>query len=218
MYDDIIYHHPHHLIYYYIYVSSFDDFNVAVCPTSAPSFFCLKRPSPPRLSFRKSHGPPLAANIHELMATDPSHCLHELVPESPELQSNVHWVKSDRHATAFLVLQNDKIIVEEYFNGRRKEDKSDVFSVSKSVVSLLIGIAAQKELVALDNPISYYTRPNETWSQTSRERESKITVSHVLQMTCGLDDDEVRCPSWDALALQPWNGLAYAERSHRGCV
>ena len=74
-----------------------------------------------------------------------------------------------------------------YFNGRRKEDKA-VFSVSR-VGFAVIGIAAQKELVALDNPISYYTRPNETWSQTSRERESKITVSHVLQMTCGLDDE-----------------------------
>ena len=133
--------------------------------------------------------PPISAYTDELMATAPSHCPDELVPDSPELQRIIHWVKSDRHANAFLVLQNDKILVEEYFNGRRKEDKSDVFSVSKSVVSLLIGIAAQKELVALDNPISYYTRPNETWSQTSRERESKITVSHVLQMTCGLDDE-----------------------------
>ena len=104
---------------------------------------------------------------------------YELEQNSPELNKIISWV-GKQNATSFLILQNGKLIVEEYFNGRKKEEKSDVFSVSKSVTSLLVGIALQKKLVKLDDPISKYTRPGEHWSRTTFENEQQITIYTIF--------------------------------------
>ncbi|NNL16003.1 MAG: hypothetical protein HKO81_05110, partial [Flavobacteriaceae bacterium] len=45
---------------------------------------------------------------------------------------------------AFLVVKNDTILYEKYFNNQSREDLQTSFSASKSLLSLLVGIAIQK--------------------------------------------------------------------------
>lgn len=45
------------------------------------------------------------------------------------------------HYTGVVITQNENVVYENYFNGCDKSHKAHVFSVTKSVVSLLIGIA-----------------------------------------------------------------------------
>ncbi len=126
--------------------------------------------------------------IDDHFSTNPSYP-YELNKDLPGLKDIINWVGKSKHVKSFLILHNNKLIVEKYFNGTTKDDKSDVFSVSKSVTSLLIGIALQKKLIRLNDPISKYTRVNEHWSNTTFENEKRITISHMLNMTCGLNDE-----------------------------
>lgn len=50
---------------------------------------------------------------------------------------------------AIIVEHNDKIILEEYFNGFKKDTPHDVRSSFKSITNLLAGIAVDKKLIAL---------------------------------------------------------------------
>lgn len=60
----------------------------------------------------------------------------------------------------------------------------DVASVQKSIVSVLIGIAQQKELLKLEDAVSMYLKSG--WSQAPEEDEKQIHIRHLLTMTSGL--------------------------------
>ena len=57
---------------------------------------------------------------------------------------------------SLLVAQRGTIILERYFNGRRETTPANVKSVSKSVISALVGIAVDRKLLSLDDPIAKY--------------------------------------------------------------
>ncbi len=60
----------------------------------------------------------------------------------------------------------------------------DVASLQKSIVSVLVGIAADRGLLDLDAPVSSYLRAG--WTSATGDEESAITVRHLLSMTSGL--------------------------------
>ncbi len=83
--------------------------------------------------------------------------------------------------TSFLVVKDDIIIYENYFNGYTRDDLSQVFSVSKSVISILTGIAVSEGLIQdIHQPVSDYL------PEFKRRGREHITVNHLLQMTSGL--------------------------------
>ena len=57
---------------------------------------------------------------------------------------------------SLLVAQRGALIFEHYFNGRRATSSANVKSVSKSVIAALVGIAADRKLLSLNDPISKY--------------------------------------------------------------
>lgn len=63
---------------------------------------------------------------------------------------------------------------------------SDVASVQKSVVAVLIGMAIERKLIAIAAPVSSYL--GEGWSQATPDQEAAITVRHLLTMTSGLNE------------------------------
>ena len=65
--------------------------------------------------------------------------------------------------------------------------REDVASLQKSLVSLLMQRAVSENLIALEKPVSNYLGSG--WSAAPVERESNITVRHLLSMSSGLDDD-----------------------------
>ena len=103
---------------------------------------------------------------------------------------------------SFIVTRNGKIVSERYYKGadqawgtrlgtvtHRPYSLHDLRSVSKSVVSLLYGIALEKGLVpALDQPI-VDSFPEYADLAENKERR-RITVEHMLTMTAGLEWSE----------------------------
>ena len=82
----------------------------------------------------------------------------------------------------FLVIQNDTILFERYFNDHQKETVSNSFSAGKTIVALLIGIAIEEgKIKSLDEPIGNYI------PEFSKGNKSKITIRHLLDMASGLD-------------------------------
>jgi CubicO group peptidase (beta-lactamase class C family) len=82
----------------------------------------------------------------------------------------------------------------------------DVASVQKSVISLLIGVAAEQGLLELDTPVNLLL--GDGWSRATKDQESAITVRHLLSMTSGLD----LALEFDAAAGTTWryNTNAYS--------
>jgi CubicO group peptidase (beta-lactamase class C family) len=62
----------------------------------------------------------------------------------------------------------------------------DVASCQKSVASVLVGIAQEKGLLKISDPVHHHL--GEGWSNASPEQESQITIRHLISMNSGLDD------------------------------
>jgi CubicO group peptidase (beta-lactamase class C family) len=88
---------------------------------------------------------------------------------------------------AFVVIRNDSILYEKYYGNIGPATKLPSFSVAKSFVSTLIGIAYEEGRIrSLDEPITNFI------PELARrdERFSKITIQHLLDMRSGVDSDE----------------------------
>lgn len=86
---------------------------------------------------------------------------------------------------AYLVIRNDSILYEKYFN---KYDEASIvpsFSVAKSFVSALLGIAIDEGYVkSLDEPITNYL------TDLNKDKFGNITIEHVLNMRSGIEFNE----------------------------
>lgn len=86
------------------------------------------------------------------------------------------------NTTALIVIKNDTILYENYFNDFDQDMQSTIFSVSKSFASALIGIAiAEGKISGLDQPVSDFI------PEFKKGKKSDIKIKHLLQMTSGLD-------------------------------
>jgi len=85
--------------------------------------------------------------------------------------------------TAFVVLHDDALLYEGYFNGSSHEATQASLSVAKSFVSALVGIALEEGFIgSLEDPITTYIP--ELLERDPRFAE--ITLHHLLAMTSGL--------------------------------
>ncbi|NJB72320.1 CubicO group peptidase (beta-lactamase class C family) [Saonia flava] len=87
-----------------------------------------------------------------------------------------------------VVIKNNKIVLEEYFNTYWRNSIHDIRSAGKSVTALLLGIALEEGLVQnLDQNVysffdkSKYPNINKDYKQ--------VTLRHLLNMSSGLDAD-----------------------------
>ena len=99
---------------------------------------------------------------------------------------------------SFLVVRNGKLVFERYYHGATKDSALHVMSMSKSVLSILIGQALEeKSIDTLDHKMLDYYPEYSTPSMEPRKRD--ITLRHLLTMTAGFQWDEVATsPQWVA--------------------
>lgn len=90
----------------------------------------------------------------------------------------------EEHKTqAFLIIHNDKIVYEKYFNHSGEMEFVTSFSISKSVISALIGIAIDEGLIKSEfEPITAFLSE----LQARDSSFSKIKIQDLLQMRSGL--------------------------------
>ncbi|MDH3194208.1 MAG: serine hydrolase, partial [Acidimicrobiia bacterium] len=89
--------------------------------------------------------------------------------------------------TAFIVLHGDDLLFEGYFNGSSHESIQTSFSVAKSFISTLVGVAVEEGFIDdLDEPLTNYIP-----ELIDRDaRFSNITLRHLLVMSSGLSFDD----------------------------
>jgi CubicO group peptidase (beta-lactamase class C family) len=126
----------------------------------------------------------------------------ESVGWDPELVASALRVAAERSSSGVVILHRGRIMAEEYWEpsdppalyrsmlggtdsmGHRIED---VASAQKSIVAALVGVAVERGLVALDDPVSKYLGSG--WSAAAETEERLITIGHLLTMTSGLATD-----------------------------
>lgn len=93
------------------------------------------------------------------------------------------WLAEETSTTAFLVLKNDTIVYEQYFRGYERGKISTIFSVSKSITSLLTGIAVDEgKIEDINDPVTKYI-PELLEGDPNFQ---KLTIRHLLDMRSGL--------------------------------
>lgn len=97
------------------------------------------------------------------------------------------YLDANSTTTAFLVIRNDTILFENYYRGYDRTRMSTVFSVSKSVTSLLAGIAVTEgHIESVHDPVTRYVpelaRRDPRWN--------RLTVEHLLEMRSGFKFNE----------------------------
>ena len=103
-----------------------------------------------------------------------------------QLQSN------DNKLHSILLVKNGQIVIEEYFNYQSENKQHDLRSATKSIRSILLGIAIDKGFIdSIDDTISKYIK-SPVPTKNLDERKNKITIRHLLTMSAGLD-----CNDWD---------------------
>ena len=104
------------------------------------------------------------------------------------------------NSQSLVILSAGSIVAEQYWRGADASTARDVASVQKSVVSTLVGLARDRGLLALDEPVNSFLGAG--WSRAAAADEAIITVFHLLTMTSGLDPRNLRS---DAPAGTVWD-------------
>lgn len=125
---------------------------------------------------------------------------------------------------SLLINHDNKLVVEEYFNGRRASQRANVKSVSKSIMSALVGIAiADGKVAGVDQSIGDYTVLVDEQTDPAKHR---ITVGNLLSMQAGLEttsfynygawvlsDNWIRFAMQQPLIAEPGTQLTYSTGS-----
>lgn len=100
-------------------------------------------------------------------------------------------------SVAFLVVKNDSLLHEQYWEGYNEHNVANSFSMAKSITSMLIGCAIKDGLIHdINDPVGNYL------DAFKEGEKSKITIKHLLTMSSGLDfkEEYVSPLAWPAEA------------------
>lgn len=104
------------------------------------------------------------------------------------LTSRIHNNKY-KHIYSMAIVKNGALVHEAYFNGRDRNSRIKLHSITKSVTSMLIGIAIEnREIGGLDETVMTYL-PN-YGRYVDDPRKNAITLKHILTLKTGWRWDE----------------------------
>lgn len=91
-------------------------------------------------------------------------------------------------STAFVVIRNDSVLLERYYKGRKREDVSTVYSVSKTLTCMLATIAIDEGAIgSIDDPVRKY------FPELGSKRDTmfnSLTIRHLMDMRAGIKHPE----------------------------
>ncbi|WP_378106267.1 serine hydrolase domain-containing protein [Chryseobacterium sp. sg2396] len=91
-----------------------------------------------------------------------------------------------KHSKSFMVIQNGRIVMENYFSGHTASTPWYWASAGKTLTSAVTGIAEQEGFLNINNKVSAYIGTG--WTSEPLAKENLITCRNLLTMTSGLDD------------------------------
>jgi CubicO group peptidase (beta-lactamase class C family) len=93
---------------------------------------------------------------------------------------------AENKTVAFIIIRNDTVYYEKYFNQYSKESIVPSFSMAKSFVSALVGIAIDEGyIISVNQPITDYIP-----ELSNRNGFEKITIENLLNMRSGIKFNE----------------------------
>ena len=88
-------------------------------------------------------------------------------------------------SVAYVIVKDDSLIHEEYWDGYGEDSYSNSFSMAKTFTSILIGIAIDEgKIKSVDQPVGDFLPEYKTGDN------AKLTIKHLLTMSSGIDFDE----------------------------
>ena len=114
---------------------------------------------------------------------------------------------ADTKATGLIILKNGEIVLERYQYDRKPNMPFRSFSMAKTVIALLIGIAHQKgQIASLDDKASQY------WPEISQSAYGQTTIRNLLRMASGISFKELYTwapgdDNWE------WGRVLYANKN-----
>jgi CubicO group peptidase (beta-lactamase class C family) len=98
---------------------------------------------------------------------------------------STHFAEDSLHSV--ILIYNGFIVLEAYPNPNYTQDTShQLYSITKSIISILIGIAIDRGIIASLNQKVLEFFPNTTIANLDEQKQD-ITIKHLLTMTSGLD-------------------------------
>ncbi len=147
--------------------------------------------------------PPISSEVWDTISLEQMGWCEERVDD-------LYGFLSDNNTKAFILLKDDKIVLEQYFNDHSQDENWYWASAGKSLTAFAIGIAQEKGYLQINDRTSEYLGTG--WTSCSEEKEDNITIHHQLTMTTGLDDDfgDIYCTDKECLQCLDINESRWA--------
>jgi len=103
-------------------------------------------------------------------------------PGHKQLSTTLDTLLAGSYTATFLVIRNDSVIYEKYFDEFNEGSLLPSFSIAKSFVGSLTGIAVHDGLLSLNDPVTKYIPV----LKKKDARFEKISIQHLLDMRSGI--------------------------------
>lgn len=101
------------------------------------------------------------------------------IPDTLETKMNFY------NTVAFVIIKNDSVRHEQYWDGFSSNSISNSFSMAKTFVSILVGIAIDEgKIKSVDEPVGDFL------PEFNNTGLSRLTIKHLLTMSSGINFDE----------------------------
>ena len=121
----------------------------------------------------------------EIIASNPQPWLIHKQYNQIEASEKLKEINQNRKTKSFLVIKNDSIVFEKYYDGYSDSSISNSFSVTKSiVVSMLWKAIMLGDIKGIDQPVSDF------FDEYKVGLASKLTVGNLASMSSGMDWSE----------------------------
>jgi CubicO group peptidase (beta-lactamase class C family) len=105
---------------------------------------------------------------------------------------NLDVFLEESKTTAFIIIRNDTILYERYFNGHDRNTYCKSFSASKVFLSALIGIAIEEGLIqSVNDPVMKYL------PGIKDKRFAALTINNCLALTSGIRTNNKQVFPWN---------------------
>lgn len=119
-------------------------------------------------------------NIHNMARTETVSLDIPLCYDKSDSYTDFNTFLKDNNTLSFIIMKNDSIIYEEYFYDTLRHPRTPIFSITKSFVSTLLGIAIDEGFIeSIEDPITNYIPDLYPFKD--------ITLEMLLNMHSGLD-------------------------------
>ena len=126
-----------------------------------------------------------SAETYELPKKQVAEALPKQYIYDKENREISEWMQRT-HTTGMAIMKDGQLIYENYFRGNTEDSQAIIMSVSKSMASMLIGVALEEgKIESIEDPVIKYVP-----SLSGSAYDNGVTIKHVLQMSSGVRWDE----------------------------